>query len=304
MIGIYKITNTINQKVYVGSTNDIGRRWKEHIDYLNENNHHCLRLQKDWNTYDINNFSFSIIEFCQLDNLLDEEQKYIDYYFNIGEIYNTKLKVNKSSKVIQKNKKEKIVIPNGLINKPNGIMVDRMLMYMLRKCINEKTNDINFTVGEFVDAINIKSNNMYEIISSNIDNINKLKINNIKLCKNIFYDCPFVRIIINDTIFNQIIKSKNCSIIYNSFDEFSKIRCSKTLITLLKTMENNKKLNIQIEDFKKLISVENQYSNYSDFKRSVIKPILKDLECMGYKISFKEIKRVRSIETLEFLITK
>jgi group I intron endonuclease len=156
MIGIYKIENQTNNKVYIGSSNDIGRRWKEHMDYLNCNNHHCLRLQKDWNNYSIENFIFSIIEICEIDDLLNEEQKYIDYYFESGEIYNTKLKVNKISKAIKKNKKEKFIIPNGLISKPNGIMVDRMLMYILRKCISEKTNDVNFTVSEFVNAINIK----------------------------------------------------------------------------------------------------------------------------------------------------
>ena len=30
MIGIYKITNLINQKAYIGQSNDIERRFKEH----------------------------------------------------------------------------------------------------------------------------------------------------------------------------------------------------------------------------------------------------------------------------------
>jgi group I intron endonuclease len=302
MIGIYKIENQTNNKVYIGSSNDIGRRWKEHMDYLNFNNHHCLRLQKDWNNYSIENFIFSIIEICEIDDLLNEEQKYIDYYFESGEIYNTKLKVNKISKAIKKNKKEKFIIPNGLISKPNGIMVDRMLMYILRKCISEKTNDVNFTVSEFVNAINIKSNNLYEIISSNIDNISELSVNGIKLCKNIFYDCPYVRIIIDDLVFSQIIKSNDCSIIYNSFDEFSKIRCSKTFITLLKIIENKKELKIHLDDFKKLNSIDNQYNNYFDLKRTVIKPILNDLKNIGYDVEFNEIKSTRSIEYIEFLI--
>lgn len=303
MIGIYKITNKINNKVYVGSSNDIGRRWKEHMNYLNNNNHHCLRLQKDWSTYEINNFSFSIIETCNLEELLNQEQKYIDFYFNIGEIYNTKLKVNKTTS-IKKNKKEKFIIPNGLINKPNGIMVDRMIMYILRKCISEKSNDINFTVSEFVDAINIKSNNLYEIISNNIENISNLSINNIKLCKNVFYDCPFVRIIIDETMYNQIIKCTNCQVIYNSFDELSKIRCSKTLITLLKMIEYNKTFNIAINDFKQLLGIKNQYTNYSDFKRTIIIPMLNDFKTLNYNVNFDEIRCSRKVEFIKFSIVK
>ena len=30
MIGIYKITNKINQKVYIGQSNNIEARWKDH----------------------------------------------------------------------------------------------------------------------------------------------------------------------------------------------------------------------------------------------------------------------------------
>jgi hypothetical protein len=238
---------------------------------------------------------------CNIEHLLDEEQKYIDYYFNIGEIYNTKLKINKTSD-IKNNKKEKIVIPNGLINKPNGVMIDRMIMYILRKCISEKSNDVNFTVSEFVNAINIKSNNLYEIISGNIEHINKLNIDGKKVCKNIFYDCPFVRIIIDYSIFNKIIKSRDCSIIYNSFDEFSRIKSSKTLMVLLKIIENNKRFKIDINDFKKLTCLENRYPNYSDMKKNVIKLILNDLNNMGYNIEFNEIKVGRGVKYIEFYI--
>ena len=37
MIGIYKIENIINNKVYIGSSNNIERRWKEHKRLLNNN---------------------------------------------------------------------------------------------------------------------------------------------------------------------------------------------------------------------------------------------------------------------------
>ena len=30
MIGIYKITNNVNKKVYIGQSIDIKRRWREH----------------------------------------------------------------------------------------------------------------------------------------------------------------------------------------------------------------------------------------------------------------------------------
>lgn len=39
MRGIYKITNTINGKVYIGKSENIRHRWKQHICELNKNEH-------------------------------------------------------------------------------------------------------------------------------------------------------------------------------------------------------------------------------------------------------------------------
>jgi len=59
--GIYKII-CINNKFYIGSSNNINRRLKEHIRLLNKNKHNNLRLQKAWNEYGKKNFKFEIIE--------------------------------------------------------------------------------------------------------------------------------------------------------------------------------------------------------------------------------------------------
>lgn len=62
IIGIYKITNKVNRKLYIGESIDIEKRWDKHINDLNENTHHSNKLQKDWNIYGKDNFSFQIIE--------------------------------------------------------------------------------------------------------------------------------------------------------------------------------------------------------------------------------------------------
>jgi len=38
MIGVYEIRNINNNKVYIGSSNDIQRIWNEHIRKLNNEN--------------------------------------------------------------------------------------------------------------------------------------------------------------------------------------------------------------------------------------------------------------------------
>ena len=92
MIGIYKIENIINNKVYIGSSNNIERRWKEHIRLLNNNEHHSIKLQRAWNKYGENAFEFSVLEECDADRLLYLEQYYIDKFGSSFEGYNSKEK--------------------------------------------------------------------------------------------------------------------------------------------------------------------------------------------------------------------
>lgn len=43
--GVYKITNIINNKVYIGESLDIYERWKSHKEDLKNGNHHSYKLQ-------------------------------------------------------------------------------------------------------------------------------------------------------------------------------------------------------------------------------------------------------------------
>lgn len=51
MVAVYKIYNKINGKFYIGSSIDLGERWKSHIDELNRNVHDNFHLQNAWNKY-------------------------------------------------------------------------------------------------------------------------------------------------------------------------------------------------------------------------------------------------------------
>lgn len=76
---IYKITNKINKKVYIGKTvRQPEIRWKEH---LTDTRHPDLPLQKAFKKYGRESFTFEIIEEVD-DNLLNELEIYYIKQFN------------------------------------------------------------------------------------------------------------------------------------------------------------------------------------------------------------------------------
>ena len=79
--GIYKITNLINGKVYIGSSNNIYKRWNnEHKYLLNINKHFNDHLQSSWNKYGKKNFKFEIEEPCLEELLIVREDYNINKY--------------------------------------------------------------------------------------------------------------------------------------------------------------------------------------------------------------------------------
>jgi group I intron endonuclease len=80
--GVYLITHIESKKIYVGSSIDISRRWKEHINHLNLNKHENPKLQNAWNKYGEDAFRFEILEKVEpiKEKILSIEQIYLDRY--------------------------------------------------------------------------------------------------------------------------------------------------------------------------------------------------------------------------------
>lgn len=58
--GVYLIECTASGGVYVGSSVDIVRRWRAHLSYLRKGNHHSARVQRTWNKYGPESFTFRV----------------------------------------------------------------------------------------------------------------------------------------------------------------------------------------------------------------------------------------------------
>lgn len=77
--GIYKITSKIDGKIYIGSSDDIVRRWRDHKSLLRRSCHHSKYLQYAWNKHGEENFIFEVLELIDEEkDLLLIEQKYLD----------------------------------------------------------------------------------------------------------------------------------------------------------------------------------------------------------------------------------
>lgn len=76
--GIYKIRNIQNNHIYVGSALDTKKRWNKHRHLLRIGKHHNPHLQNAWVKYGEDNFEFSVLEYCDKQELISKEQEYID----------------------------------------------------------------------------------------------------------------------------------------------------------------------------------------------------------------------------------
>lgn len=83
MIGIYKITNKINNKIYIGQSTNIEKRWQQHIAKYSDTLIHKAIIK-----YGAENFEFEIIEECTKDELNDREIYWVAYYDSYNNGYN------------------------------------------------------------------------------------------------------------------------------------------------------------------------------------------------------------------------
>ena len=72
MVGIYKVTNKINNKSYIGQSKNIEQRMRDHKSISRERN---VLLKRALKKYGVENFKYEVIEMCEL-NKLDEREIY------------------------------------------------------------------------------------------------------------------------------------------------------------------------------------------------------------------------------------
>lgn len=106
--GIYKIINTVNNKVYIGSSSRLHQRFIKHKNDLDGNRHINKHLQSSYNKYGRSSFIFEIIEVCNKSLFLEKEQFYCDLYDS-----NCKTKGYNKRLIVESNRGYSFKMPNS-----------------------------------------------------------------------------------------------------------------------------------------------------------------------------------------------
>ena len=128
MIGIYKVENLVNHKAYIGQSKYIEKRWNKHQNEpFNPNSHsYDYPLYRAIRKYGIENFSFEVLEECEISELNAKEIYYIEKFDTFYNGYNQTVGGDASASI----EKERIL----------GIISDLKNTDMFHKEIAEKWN--------------------------------------------------------------------------------------------------------------------------------------------------------------------
>lgn len=90
--GIYMFRNKLNDKVYIGQSKYLNTRYRQHKCELLKGIHHNLYFQHEVTKYGFDNFEYSIVKKCPVDELDYWEDFYFKYYNSQNKKYGYNLK--------------------------------------------------------------------------------------------------------------------------------------------------------------------------------------------------------------------
>lgn len=112
--GIYRITCVGTTRFYIGSAENLRRRFIAHQSALRRGVHSNKKLQAAWSKYGEEAFSFEVVCICERDQLLVLEQKFIDDLFAVRDGFNLALSVTANMSGLQHSEKAKEAISSAM----------------------------------------------------------------------------------------------------------------------------------------------------------------------------------------------
>jgi group I intron endonuclease len=150
--GVYMITNLIDKKCYIGSSVNLKNRKYKHFWMLNKNKHDNQYLQNSYNKYGAESFRFTILEECNIIEIVNLENYYIEKYQSNNPNYGYNLAIVNEFRRNKFNNDVKIKLSKYNLNK-NG----NFTRYSLK---NIETNE-EFVFDNLIDGANYLIENNY-----------------------------------------------------------------------------------------------------------------------------------------------
>jgi group I intron endonuclease len=187
--GIYKITNTVNNKIYIGCASNIRTRINGHLYDLRKGIHKNDYLQKSWNKYGEKVFIFEVVEKCIIDVLHTREHYWVNQLNCLDKLigYNLKPTDPNGCSLHSEETKEKLRVANKG-KKPSQACIEAGKIYNAsEECkmnlieARKKLKDIDFNVvnaHKRKSIINVITGEVYEslAVAANTLNIPKYEL--------------------------------------------------------------------------------------------------------------------------------
>lgn len=112
MVGIYKVENLVNGKVYIGQSIAIEKRWNKHYNApFNPNTeNYNIPFYRAIRKYGLNNFNFSVLEQCKRSDLDNREKYWINFFHSNNSEYGYNLTDGGQGSLGHFNKLDKIKV--------------------------------------------------------------------------------------------------------------------------------------------------------------------------------------------------
>jgi group I intron endonuclease len=139
MCGVYKITCDGNNKIYIGSSSNIEKRFKTHLRQLRINKHINNHLLNSYKIYGEESLKFEIVEECDELSMLEREQYWMDltkcYDREIG--FNNTIKSDRPTgyKHTEENKLKMSFLKKGKPMHPNT----KKALMGKKRCMSDET---------------------------------------------------------------------------------------------------------------------------------------------------------------------
>ena len=174
---VYKISNKLNGKVYVGETSDFKHRRRQHINMLKNKCHENPKINEDLKTYSVSDFSIDILEVLPNNKQIRllQETYYINLYGGVDDdrLYNYK-DVNRYNKTLLTNMSigRKNIEPwnKGTINSDRQTNCLNT-KYRDKKLINDLCNSYKVlrSYGKVAEKFNMQKGTVHRLITNEIN---------------------------------------------------------------------------------------------------------------------------------------